>query len=134
MGALPTKVGDWVVLVVDDHPDNLTVAKTALTFYGAKVVTANNGQEGLEALPQVQPNLILLDLSMPVMSGWTMFEQVRADPTWDAVPIVALTAHAMHGDRERVLEAGFQGYIPKPFNVVTLVSDIQNAVIDGARP
>lgn len=131
MGALPEAIAEWVVLIVDDHPDNLTVAKAALSFFGAKVVTANSGQEGLDLLTTVQPNLMLLDLSMPVMSGWTLFETIRSDRNWDDVPIVALTAHAMTGDREKVLEAGFQGYVPKPFNVATLVKDIQKAIVEG---
>ena len=116
---------DWHVLVVDDQPDNLAVAETALKFYGADVRVATNGREGLSVLQQFNANLILLDLSMPEMNGWDMFEQLRTNEATQHISVIALTAHAMVGDEEKVLNAGFDGYIPKPFSVSTIVSDIQ---------
>ncbi len=116
---------DWKVLVVDDQPDNLAVAETALKFYGADVRVATNGREGLSVLEQFDANLILLDLSMPEMNGWDMFEQLRMNEATQHISVIALTAHAMVGDEEKVLNAGFDGYIPKPFSVANIVSDIQ---------
>lgn len=126
-------ISDWVVLVVDDQMDNLSLAQAALSFHGASVHTARNGDLALQMLDDIAPSLILLDLSMPVMDGWKMFAELRADSAYDDVPIIALTAHAMAGDKERVMEAGFSGYIAKPFSVATLVLDIQNilAKING---
>lgn len=130
MITLPETISEWRVLIVDDHIDNLEVARAALVFHGAEVHAAENGREGLTVLDQVQPNLVLLDLSMPVMDGWAMFKEIRADHHWDSVPVIALTAHAMTGDRERVLEAGFDGYIPKPFDVVSFVKNIQRVLFN----
>ncbi|MCI0711083.1 MAG: response regulator [Chloroflexi bacterium] len=116
----------WKVLVVEDQVDNMAVVQATLEFNGAQVQTAHNGIEGLQALESFTPTLILMDLSMPEMSGWEMFEKVRADDRFADVPVIALTAHAMEGDQERVMEAGFDGYIPKPFSVMKIVSDIQD--------
>jgi two-component system, cell cycle response regulator DivK len=119
-----TEMSDWVVLIVDDEPDNLAVAKKVLAYSGAEVHTAANGLDGLAQLASLQPTFILLDLSMPEMDGWEMFKQVRSDPQTEHIPVIALTAHAMSGDRERVLEAGFDGYIAKPFRLSTFMSEV----------
>lgn len=120
----------WKVLVVEDQVDNIQVVQATLEFNGAQVQPARNGLEGLKALETFMPTLILLDLSMPEMSGWDMFKEVRSDDRFAAIPVIALTAHAMEGDQNRVMEAGFDGYIPKPFSVIKIVSDIQ-AILDN---
>lgn len=117
-------VAGWTVLIVDDEPDNLAVAQKVLTFGGAEVHTARSGVEGLQALARVRPSFILLDLSMPEMDGWEMLSRLRANPDTQPIPVVALTAHAMAGDRDRVMEAGFDGYIAKPFRLSTFMSEI----------
>lgn len=120
-----TELQGWKILVVDDQPDNLRVAEATLRFYGAEVITATNGIHGLEvASGHANINLILLDLSMPEMNGWTMFEKLRENPTFTKTPVIALTAHAMDGDEEKVMSAGFNGYISKPFSVPNLVANI----------
>ncbi len=111
----------WVVLLVDDTEDNLTVASAALKFSGAEVYTATNGAEGLEHLETLTPTVILLDIRMPKMDGFQMFKLVRANPQLAHVPIIAVTAHAMEGDREDILNAGFDGYIAKPFDLFNFV-------------
>lgn len=121
-----TSLDGWKVLVVEDQPDNMLVVKATLEFNGAQVQTAHNGIEGMQVLKSFTPTLILLDLSMPEMSGWEMFEKVRANDRFADVPVIALTAHAMEGDEARVMEAGFDGYIPKPFSVMKIVFDIQD--------
>ncbi|MBK8026221.1 MAG: response regulator [Chloroflexi bacterium] len=121
-------LASWVVLAVDDEADNLTLVTKVLTFKGAQVHTASNGKEGLEMLKSLQPSLILLDLSMPVMDGWEMFELLRANPTLQRVPIIALTAHAMIGDKERILGTGFDGYISKPFRLNTFLTEIMRCL------
>ena len=115
----------WYVLVVDDEPDNLEVVAETLEFRGAQVKTAQNGKEGLEALGDFAANLILTDLSMPVMDGWQMRARVKSDPGKAAIPVLALSAHAIAGDKERALEAGFDGYLTKPVNIHTLLDDIR---------
>lgn len=121
---------DWTVLIVDDEVDNLGVARKVLSFNGANVYEARNGLEGLEVLETVTPTFILLDLSMPEMDGWEMFKIVRSRDELAIVPVIALTAHAMSGDKERVLEAGFDGYIAKPFRIQSFLEDIQACITE----
>lgn len=116
---------DWTVLIVDDELDNLGVAEKVLAYNGADVRIARNGVEGLMILETVKPTFILLDLSMPEMDGWEMFSRVRANQNLGDVPVIALTAHAMAGDKERVMDAGFNGYISKPFRINAFLADIQ---------
>jgi two-component system, cell cycle response regulator DivK len=118
-------IKNWQVLIVDDKFDNLALAEAALKFHGATIRTAINGLQGLDILKTFAANLILLDLSMPEMTGWEMLEKLKENPDFAAIPVIALTAHAMDGDKEKVLEAGFTGYIPKPFSVATMAADIQ---------
>lgn len=127
MQPLNDTISTWIVLLVDDQSDNVNVARLALEYYHAKVYTATDGQEALDLLQDADPlpNLILMDLSMPVMDGWTALHRLRKLPGCAQVPVIALTAHAMSEDRERVMAAGFDGYIPKPIDVTTLVTLIQ---------
>jgi CheY-like chemotaxis protein len=118
----------WVVLVVDDEPDNLEVVSETLEFHGVTVRTAKDGVDGLEVLKAFEPNLILTDLSMPRMDGWEMRRNVKSDPKMQNIPIIALSAHAITGDKERALEIGFDGYLTKPVNIHTLLDDIRGAV------
>lgn len=123
-------IADWLVLIVDDEPDNLSVARKVLAYSGAKVRIAYNGIEALAILQDISPTFILLDLSMPEMDGWETFEKVRENPKFVQVPIIALTAHAMAGDRERVMEVGFNGYIAKPFRLTSFLEDIQRCLAE----
>jgi CheY-like chemotaxis protein len=118
----------WKVLVVDDEQDNLEMIAETMSFYGATTKAAKSGAEGLEILESFRPNLILLDLSMPKMDGWQMRMRIKENPANANVPIVALTAHAMSGDKERVLAAGFDGYIAKPINIASLIDDLRNTL------
>lgn len=129
-----SKNGDsagWTVLLVEDDPDNLEVAQQVLTFYGADVHTATNGAEGLRLLSELTPTFILVDLSMPSMDGWEMLRRIRANPATADAPVIALTAHAMRGDKERALEAGFNGYITKPFMLNTFMAEIKRCLGEG---
>jgi CheY-like chemotaxis protein len=118
-------VSTWMVLLVDDEPDNLEVVADTLDFYGVAIKTATDGNEGLAVLESFTPDFILLDLSMPHMNGWEMRKRVKDDPQTCHIPIIALTAHAMTGDAERALEVGFDGYITKPVEVMSLVDDLR---------
>lgn len=119
---------DWIVLIVDDELDNLNVARKVLSFNDAQVFDARNGREGLAALADISPTFILLDLSMPEMDGWEMFRILREQPETRGIPVIALTAHAMAGDREKVLEAGFNGYIAKPFRIDSFLEEIHRCL------
>jgi len=117
-------VNSWVVLVVDDEPDNLEVVAETLEYRGATVKTALDGLEALTVLAEFTPNLIIADLSMPQMDGWELRSNIKTKAQFQDIPIVALSAHAMVGDKERALAAGFDGYMTKPVNIHTIVQDI----------
>ncbi len=114
----------WTILVVDDEQDSLEVARFILDFYGAEVVSASDGREALDMIKQQRPNFIISDLSMPVMDGWEFLHNLRSSPLTADLPIIALTAHAMVGDRERVLAAGFTDYITKPLSADTFIQQL----------
>jgi CheY-like chemotaxis protein len=117
-------LANWTVLVIDDDPDALEIVTMLLSLYGAKVVTASNGREGLEAVRQHRPRFVIADLSMPEMSGWDMVGVLKNDRTTLDIPVVALTAHAMSGDRTRALAVGFHNYLSKPLRPETFVGEL----------
>lgn len=120
----PLALRGWDVVIVDDEEDSLEVAEILLTELGATVHTAINGQEGLALIRRVLPQLVISDLSMPVMDGWGLIFEMRKDPALRAIPALALTAHAMLGDRERTLAAGFQDYLTKPIEAQPFIRDL----------
>lgn len=118
----------WSILIVDDEPDNVDVVAESLEYFGVTVCTAMNGEEALGVLTSFKPDLILLDLSMPKMDGWETRRNIKANPATAHIPIIALSAHAMHGDKARALEVGFDGYLTKPVMIATLLDDIRAAL------
>jgi CheY-like chemotaxis protein len=123
--APPARLLGWTVLVVDDEDDSRDVARIMLEMAGADVRLARTGLDALEIIRQSGvPDLILSDLSMPEMDGWDMIRALRADAALAHVPIIALTAHAMYGDRERVMAAGFIDHITKPISALKFVDQI----------
>ncbi len=112
------------ILVVEDNRDNMTLIVDVLSSLDHDVLQAFDGQEGLEMAQKDKPELILMDLSLPLMDGWTATRRIKANPELKAIPVIALTAHAMVGDRERALEAGCDDYLTKPINLSDLVSKL----------
>ncbi|MCO5165549.1 MAG: response regulator [Planctomycetes bacterium] len=90
------------------------------------VLVAGEGQEALELARRERPDLVLLDLSMPVLNGWEVARQLKSDPATAGIPLVACTAHAMAGDRERALATGFDGYLAKPYRPHELVACVES--------
>ena len=121
-------LANWSVLLVEDEIDNQEVMAETLEFYGISSKTASNGVEALAMLADYTPTLIITDLAMPLMDGWTFRANVRANLKWISIPIIALSAHAMVGDKDRALEAGFDGYQTKPINSKTLIKDLRAAL------
>ncbi len=120
----------WDIAVLDDEEDSLEVAEIILTEYGATVHTAMDGQEGLDIVRRVKPRFVISDLSMPTMDGWGFINSIRNDPELASIPVIALTAHAMVGDRERAVAAGFHNYLTKPLTVDTFMADLVKLLID----
>jgi len=118
------------VLLVDDEPDNLEVICESLEFYGLTCIRASDGIEGLEILKTQTVDLVLLDLSMPKMDGWAMRKALHENAETTKIPVVAISAHAMAGDKTRAMAAGFDGYLTKPINVPTLLDDLYAAMHD----
>jgi two-component system cell cycle response regulator DivK len=102
------------VLLVEDNEDNLIIYSTILRFGGYRVVEAHDGRAALAAARSANPDLILMDVSIPYIDGLEVTRRLKADPATRHIPIIALTAHALTSDRERALEAGCDGYISKP--------------------
>lgn len=115
---------NWRVLVVDDEPDSLDVAQRILCHYGAEVFTAVNGIEALAQVRYLHPNFIISDLSMPGLDGWGLLFELKQDRATMDIPVIALTAHAMNGDRNRGIAAGFHNYMTKPLTPSTFMSDL----------
>jgi CheY-like chemotaxis protein len=105
------------VLVVEDNPDNMLLFQDVLQALNYTVIQARDGETGVQTAKAEKPNLILMDLSLPRMDGWTAAGHIKADPELQHIPIIALTAHAMVGDRERALAAGCDDYLAKPINL-----------------
>lgn len=115
-----------VVLVIEDNPPNLELVQFLLEESGWTVRTAMTAEEARRALDELVPDLILMDVHLPDEDGLTLAQEFRARPGLESLPIVALTAHAMRGDRERFLEGGFTGYLSKPIEVSRFVGEVQS--------
>ena len=112
------------ILVVDDDARNLRLAVTALEQAGHVVLSAEGGAEGIAAALEHAPDLVLMDVQMPGMDGVSALRRLRAEPRTAALKVVALTALAMKGDRERLLAEGFDGYLEKPIRYKTLLASV----------
>jgi len=113
------------ILYVEDDPNNRTLIRRILGAEGYTVHEAANANIALETLKSLKPDLILMDINMPEVDGYTLTAQIRALPEMSAVPIIALTANVMKGDRERSLQAGCDGYIQKPIDIDTIAAQVQ---------
>lgn len=121
-----------LILVVEDNPINQQVAGAMLKSAGAVVKFAENGQECLDLLLSgFKPHLILMDMQMPIMGGVEAAEHIRANSTWDNIPILAMTANAMEADRKRCINAGMQGHIIKPVVKQDLITQVKSRLPDS---
>jgi CheY-like chemotaxis protein len=114
------------ILLVEDNAVNMMVTSDYLNDKGYQVIEARNGIEAIEHAHEQKPDLILMDIQMPGMSGLEAIKRLRAAPGFDSVPIIALTALAMPGDRERCLEAGANDYLTKPVSLKNLAEIMEN--------
>ncbi len=117
------------ILLVEDHEELWDFLSRRLRRHGFDVVLAHDGQQALDQATAETPDIILLDMDLPIMDGWTVARTLHADPVRAAIPIIALTAHAMAGDRAKALAAGCDDYHAKPVNFPNLLMQIDEALL-----
>ena len=133
------------VLIAEDNAVNRELLRELLEIRGYAVMEACNGEEALDQIAKIQPDILLLDLSMPVLDGFGTIERIRKNPSFKSLPVMAVTAYAMQGDQEKILASGFDGYLSKPINPTALqqeldrvlskesVKDVPESRVDVAR-
>jgi len=122
------------ILYVEDNEDNVYMLRRRLERKGIEVIVAKDGAEGIETAEREHPDLILMDLSLPVIDGWEAARRLKEVAATRAIPIIALSAHAMAGDRERALAAGCDDYDTKPVDLKSLLAKIEALLERGAGP
>lgn len=113
------------ILLVEDNEDNRDMLSRRLARRGYEVVLATDGEEGVNSAQSESPDLILMDMSLPVVDGWEATRRLKANPATSGIPVIALTAHAMSGDRDKALEAGCDDYDVKPVELPRLLAKIE---------
>lgn len=116
------------ILLVEDNELNRDMLSRRLARAGFRVITAENGEEGVVCAREQAPDLILMDMSLPVVDGWEASRRLKGDGATQAIPIIALTAHAMAGDRQQALDAGCDDYDTKPIDFRRLLGKIEQFV------
>ena len=130
------------ILVAEDNPANRELLRERLEARGYSVTEACNGREALDMIAQSRPDLLLMDISMPLLDGFATVRKIRENPELASLPVLAVTAYAMQGDRDKVLNAGFDGYLSKPINASDLANALErllrippgNRTLDRANP
>ena len=117
------------LLLVEDHEEIWDFLSRRLKRRGFEVTVATDGQAGLDQARALKPDVMLLDMNLPILDGWSVARELKADPATAGIPIIALTAHAMAGDKERALSAGCDDYHPKPIDFSRLVAQIEAIVL-----
>ncbi len=112
------------ILIVEDEPKNLTLLRDLLQVSGYSTIEATDGKQGVELAKASKPDLILMDIQMPVMDGIEASRILKADATTSNIPILALTSYAMKGDKEKILQVGCDGYLAKPFDIQELLKKV----------
>jgi two-component system cell cycle response regulator len=120
------------VLVVEDQAENLDLMVYLLTAFGHEAPVARDGAEGIAVITRERPDLVVMDLQMPVMNGYEAASRLKEDPGLCAIPLVAVTAYAMVGDRARIMAAGFDGYLTKPIDPTVFVRELERYLISTA--
>ena len=123
-----------MILYVEDNEDNVYMLTRRLQRRGFEVVVAGDGAEGIEKARRLLPALILMDLSLPGVDGWEATRRLKADPATRAIPVIALSAHAMEGDREKALQAGCDDFDSKPVDFASLLGKIEASLDRTQRP
>jgi two-component system cell cycle response regulator DivK len=120
------------ILYVEDNVDNRTLVRRILLSEDYQILEAVNAVEALKVLETNKPDLILMDINMPDMDGYTLTSKIKTTPGFERVPILALTANVMRGDKEKTLEAGCDGYIQKPLDIDQLLREVERFLARSA--
>jgi len=108
------------ILIVEDNPQNVRLLKMTLRGKNYTLLEANDGEQALDITAKERPDLIILDIQLPKMNGLEVTRKLREIPVFNCIPIIAITAYAMKGDKKKFIEAGCDAYLPKPINTVKL--------------
>jgi CheY-like chemotaxis protein len=119
------------ILLVEDNDDNRVVYRTMLAHFGFRVVEATDGHEALRLVRDDRPDLILMDISIPLVDGWEVTRTLKADPLTSGIPVIALTAHALAEDRRRAEEVGCDGYLAKPVEPRRVMEEVERFLGPG---
>ena len=122
-----------LVLLVEDNPRNLKLARDVLEFAGFTVAIADSGEDGVALAVSKLPDLILMDIQLPGIDGYAALELIRGNRATTRIPVIALTAFAMDGDRDRVLSSGFDGYMEKPISVRDFPTEVRRHLHEAQR-
>ncbi|MFN8384263.1 MAG: response regulator [Anaerolineales bacterium] len=114
------------ILVVEDNMDTYELVRFILEKNGYDTFLAMNGRDGVNAATKQMPDLIIMDLAMPEMDGWTATRLIKSDARTGSIPLIALTAHALPGDRQRAMDSGCDEYITKPMDLLDLVESVDH--------
>ena len=120
-----------LILIVEDNDKNMKLARDVLSYAGFRTIEATDGETGVRLAAEQSPALILMDIQLPGIDGITALERIRSDERTAAIPAVALTASVMSGDRERFVQAGFDGFIAKPIDVPTFAAQVRDFLERG---
>ena len=112
------------ILVVEDQPDNRQIIRDMLAGTGYEITEAENGEEALAAIAKQRPDLILMDIQLPIMDGYAATRRIKNDPALKSIPIIAVTSYALSGEEKKAREAGCDDYVPKPYSPRQLVAKI----------
>ena len=113
------------VLIAEDNPVNRELLRELLELHGYAVSEACNGQEALVMVEREPPDILLLDIGMPLLDGFAVIRKLRENPRFTSLPVVAVTAYAMQGDRDKIVASGFNGYLSKPINSTLLAEELE---------
>jgi CheY-like chemotaxis protein len=116
------------ILIAEDNPVNRELLRELLEMRGHTVVEACDGEEALRIIEQTPPDLVLLDIGMPLLDGFGVIRKIRGNPRFASMPVVAVTAYAMQGDREKILSSKFDGYLSKPVDARSLAQELDRVL------
>lgn len=122
------------ILIIEDHADNRELMSYLLTAFGYETISAEDGLSGMECMERERPDLVICDIQMPGFDGYEVVRRVKGNAAVAKIPLVAITALAMVGDRDRILEAGFDGYIPKPITPDSFIGEVEAFLPRERRP